>query len=410
MVDYNLLPYQQELLEKARAFTKEHITPHAVELDRADEIPMDLLQKAYEAGLMNLHIPKEAGGPGYSLLDETLVSESTGYGDAGCATAIMCNNLAFAPLVIGATIEQLQKYIKPLITGEKVKLGAFCLTEREAGSDAAATKTMAVKEGDEWVINGRKCWITNSPKADIFTVFAQTDPSKGYKGMAVFMVPKSAGVEIGHIENKIGQKASAQAEVIFENVYVPEDCLVGEVGKGFHIAMKTLDKTRAGIAAIASGVAQRCVDEASKFAITRKQFGTKIAKFQGIGFMLADMQARALAAHHLTRYAAWLADNHINNSTESAIAKFVASDNAMQNAIDAIQIMGGYGYAEEYGMGVIFRGAKLLQIYEGTNQVQRLVVMSNLKKRAKTLDTGFKLHYDGVDAPDHTWLPEERKK
>lgn len=406
MVDYNLLPYQEELKAKAEAFTKKYITPHAIELDNADEVPMELLQKSYEAGLMNLHVPKAAGGPGYTLLDETLVSEATGYGDAGAATAIMCNNLAFAPLMVGATIEQLQKYIQPLITGEKVKLGAFCLTEREAGSDAAATKTLAEKQGDEWVINGRKCWITNAPKADMFTVFAQTDPKLGYKGIAVFMVPKDAGVEIGHIENKIGQKASGQAEVIFENVHVPEDCLVGEVGKGFHIAMKTLDKTRAGIAAIATGVCQRCVDEASKFAITRKAFGTKIAKFQGIGFMLSDMQARASAARHLTRYAAWLADNKMKNSTDSAIAKYVAADNAMQNAVDGIQIMGGYGYAEEYGMGVIFRGAKLLQIYEGTNQIQRVVVMGDLKKRAKTLDTGFKLHYEGTDAPDHSWTPQ----
>ncbi|TFH30587.1 MAG: acyl-CoA dehydrogenase [Promethearchaeota archaeon] len=406
MVDYNLLPYQKELQDKAIAFTKEHITPYAVELDKADKMPMELLRKAYAAGLMNLHVPKEAGGPGFSLLDETLVSEATGYGDAGCATAIMCNNLAFAPLMVGATMEQLQKYIQPLITGKEMKLGAFCLTEREAGSDAGATKTMAEKQGDEWVINGTKCWITNAPEADMFTVFAQTDPNAGYKGIAVFMVPKDCGVQIGHIENKVGQKASGQSEVIFENVTVPGDCLVGEVGQGFQIAMKTLDKTRAGIAAIAAGVAQRCVDEASKFAITRNAFGTKIVKFQGIGFLLADMQARALAAQQLTRYAAWLADNNKRNSTESAIAKFVASDNAMQNAIDALQVMGGYGYAEEYGMGTIFRGAKLLQIYEGTNQINRLVVMGNLAKRAKSLDTGFKLDYAGVDAPDHTWAPQ----
>ena len=164
MVDYRLLPYQEELKAKAEAFTKEHITPFAIELDKADEIPMDLMQKAYDAGLMNMHVPKDAGGPGYTLFDETLVSEATGYGDAGVATSIMCNNLAFAPIIIGgATTEQLNKYIKPLITGEKVKLAGFGLTEREAGSDAGATKTMAVKEGDEWVINGRKCWITAAP-------------------------------------------------------------------------------------------------------------------------------------------------------------------------------------------------------------------------------------------------------
>ena len=265
---------------------------------------------------------------------------------------------------------------------------------------------MAVKEGDEWVINGRKCWITGAPKADLFSVFAQTDPSLGYKGIAVFIVPKVEGVSIGHIENKLGQKASGQSEVIFENVRIPEDCLVGQIGKGFHTAMKTLDKTRAGIAAIATGVAQRCVDEASKFAITRKAFGKPIAKFQGIGFMLADMQARAMASRHLTRHAAWMADQDIRNSQESAIAKFVAADSAMLNATDALQVMGGYGYIEEYGMETIFRGAKLLQIYEGTNQIQRLVVQGELAKRAKKLDTGFKLDYAGTDSPDHTWTPQ----
>lgn len=407
MADYKLLPYQEELKAKAEAFTKEYITPHAIELDKADEIPMELLQKAYKAGLMNMHVPKEAGGPGYTLFDETLVSEATGYGDSGVATAIMCNNLAFAPILLGGvTLEQTKKYITPLITGEKVKLAGFCLTEREAGSDAAATKTTAEKQGDEWVINGRKCWITNAPEADLFSVFVQTDASKGYKGLALFIVPKKDGVSIGHIENKLGQKASGQSEVIFENVHVPEDCLVGEIGKGFSTAMKTLDKTRAGIAAIATGVCQRCVDEASKFAITRKAFGKTISRFQGIGFMLADMQARAHTSRLLTRHAAWMADENIRNSTESAIAKYVSADNAMLNATDAIQVMGGYGYATEYGMGTIFRGAKLLQIYEGTNQIQRLVVMGNVLKRAKTLETGFKLDYAGVDSPDHTWAPQ----
>ncbi len=409
MVNYNLEDYQIELKQKAEKFAKEIIIPNAIKYDQNDEIPMDMMQKAYEAGLMNLHVPKEAGGPGYSLFDETLVSEATGYGDAGCATSIMCNNLAFAPFLLGgATIDQIKKYITPLITGEKVRLASFCLTEREAGSDAAATKTTAEKIGNEWVINGRKCYITNGPKAELFSVFAQTDASKGYKGIALFFVPKDAGVEIGHIENKIGQKASGQCEVIFNNVHVPEDALVGQVGQGFRTAMMVLDKTRAGIAAIATGVCQRCVDEASKFAITRKQFGKQIAKFQGIGFMLADMQARALSARHLTRYAAWMADNNIRNSEESAIAKWVSSDGAMQNAVDAVQIMGGYGYAEEYGLGTIFRGAKLLQIYEGTNQIQRLVVQHSLMKKAKSLETGFELHFDGQNYPDHTWKPESK--
>jgi acyl-CoA dehydrogenase len=402
MADFSLTQEEQGLFDRAMEFSRKEIVPRAIELDKANEVPIEICQKAYEAGFMNCHVPKVAGGPEKSMLEEALIYEAIGYGDAGVATSINVNNLAFAPLLIGATTEQLQKYVQPLVTGKKVKFGAFCLTERDAGSDASATKTTAVKDGDEWVINGTKCWSTNGPVADLFTVFTQTEPGSGYKGMAVFMVPKDAGVRIGHIENKIGQKASQQSEVIFENVRVPEDCLVGEVGRGFHIAMMTLDKTRTGIASIATGVCQRTVDESSKFANTRVQFGKPIIKFQGISFMLADMAARAHTARLATRHAAWMVDNNVKSSMESAIAKMLASDYAMKNATDAIQIFGGFGYAVEYGLGTMFRGAKLLQIYEGTNQVQRIVIANELKKRAKDLDTGFKLDYPGVDAPDHT--------
>jgi len=328
-----------------------------------------------------------------SLLDETLVSEAAGYGCAGCSTSIMCNNLAFSPLIIGATIEQLQKYVRPLITGPRVKFGAFCLTEREAGSDAAATKTLAKRDGNGWTISGQKAFITNAPVADLFTVFATTNPELRHKGISVFMVPKGKGVSIGHIENKMGQLTSTQSEVIFEDVWVPEDCLVGGEGMGFKIAMTTLDKTRAGIAAIATGVAQRAVDEAARFANIRKQFGQPVGQFQGIGFMIADMACRAEASRHLTRYAAWLADHNLPNSKESAFAKYFASDAAMQNAIDAVQVFGGYGYMVEYPVEKLVRDAKLLQIYEGTNQVQRLVAMSAVLKEWRDKGTGFKVSY-----------------
>ncbi|TFG16571.1 MAG: acyl-CoA dehydrogenase [Promethearchaeota archaeon] len=404
MADFRLSDSEQALYERAMEFARKEIVPRAIELDIANEVPVDICQKAYEAGFMNLHIPKEAGGPHNTLFEETLIYEAMGYGDPGVATSINVNNLAFAPLVIGATIEQLQKYVQPMITSEKARFGAFCLTEREAGSDASATKTTAVRDGDEWVINGTKCWITNAPVADLFTVFAQTEPGSGYKGMAVFMVPKDAGVKIGHIENKLGQRASQQSEVIFENVRIPEDCLVGEVGRGFHIAMMTLDMTRTGIASIATGVCQRALDEASRFANTRIAFGKPIIRNQGISFTLADMAAKAHSARLATRHAAWLADNKLPGlGMDSAIAKLLASDYAMQNTTDAIQIMGGYGYAIEYGMETLFRGAKLLQIYEGTNQIQRIVIANELSKRAKTLDTGFRLNYPGVDAPDHSF-------
>lgn len=398
-MDFSLSDKEEKLWERAKAFAKENITPRAMELEKRDEFPKEVVQKAFEAGLMNLHIPTEAGGPGLSLVSETLVSEATGYGCAGIATTVMCNNLAFAPLVIAASTEQLQTYVEPLITGKEVKFGAFCLTERVAGSDAGAVATRAERDGDEYIINGVKCFITNAPQASLFTVFASTQPELKHKGLSVFMVPKSKAVKIGLIEKKMGQKNSVQSEVIFDDARIPKDCLVGKEGEGFKIAMQTLDKTRAGIAAIATGVAQRAVDEAAKFANIRHQFGQPIGSFQGISFMLADMEARVEAARHLTHYAAWLADQGVRNSKESAVAKFFASDAAMQNAVDAVQIMGGYGYLSEYPAEKLMRDAKLLQIYEGTNQVQRLVASGVVLKESANLDTGFHVKYDGRDAP-----------
>lgn len=398
-MDFSLSDKEKRLWERSVKFTKEYITPYANDFEKEDEFPREIVEKAYEQGLMNLHIPEEAGGPGLSLLAETLVSEATGYGCAGCATSIMCNNLAFAPLLIGATTEQLKKYVEPMITGSKPEFAAFCLTEREAGSDVAGNKTRAERDGDEYVINGVKCFATNAPVASLFTVFAVTDPEAGHRGLSVFMVPKREGVEIGHIENKMGQKNSVQSEVIFDNVRVPEDCLVGEDGQGFKIAMMTLDKTRAGIAAIATGVAQRAVDEAAKFANEREQFGRPIGKFQGIGFKLADMGARAEAARQLTRYAAWMGDQGMPVSKNSSFAKFFASDAAMDNAVDAVQIMGGYGYLTEYPVEKLMRDAKLCQIYEGTNEIQRLVAGNAILKEAAEIDTGFEVEYDGRDAP-----------
>ncbi len=398
-MDFSLSEKDQKLEERAKQFTRENITPRAHELEKRNEFPRETVQKAYEAGLMNLHIPKEAGGPGLSLLSETFVSEATGYGCAGMATSIMCNNLAFAPLVIGATIEQLKEYVGPLITGKEVKMGAFCLTERNSGSDAASIATRAIRDGDEYIINGVKCWITNAPVASLYTVFASTQPELKHKGLSVFMVPKSKAVKIGIIENKVGQLNSVQSEVIFEDARVPKECLVGKEGDGFKIAMMTLDKTRAGIAAIATGVAQRATDEAAKFANVRHQFGQPIGKFEGISFKLADMGARTAAARQLTRHAAWMADQGMQNSKDSSYAKFFASDAAMQNAIEAIQIMGGYGYIKEYPAEKLMRDAKLLQIYEGTNEVQRLVAGGAILKESVNLDTGYHVKYEGRDAP-----------
>ncbi|MHA2295761.1 MAG: acyl-CoA dehydrogenase family protein [Candidatus Hodarchaeales archaeon] len=400
MVDFKLSPEEEMISNKAKEFTKNYIIPRTREIDENDEVPIDILQKAYEEGFMNLHIPKDVGGPDLSLLVETLVGEATGYGCAGIATTVLCNNLAFTPLLIGATTEQLKKYITPLVTGDKVQFGSFSLTERVAGSDAANTQTSAVKDGDEYIINGTKCFITNAPLATLHTVFATTNPELKHKGISVFMVKSDLpGVTIGHIENKMGQRGSTQSEIIFDDVRIPEECLVGNEGEGFKIAMKTLDKTRAGIAAIGVGVAQRAADEAGRYANTRIQFGRPIGKYQGISFTISDMACKAAAARHLTRYAAWLADNDLPNTKDSAFAKYFASDAAMQNAIDAVQIFGGYGYMVEYPVEKLVRDAKLLQIYEGTNQVQRLVAGNAVLRETKELEIGYKLDYPGKNAP-----------
>ena len=267
---------------------------------------------------------------------------------------------------------------------------------------------MAVKDGDEWVINGCKCFSTNGHVASLLTVFTTTDPSKGYKGMAVHMVPADTpGVEVTMLEDKMGQRACFQAEIVFNDVRVPEDCLLGEVGQGFKIAMQTLDRTRTAVAAIGVGIAQRAVHEAAKFAAHRQQFGRPIGKFQGISFKLADMEARTMAARWATRYAAWLADQGFRNSKESACAKFFATDAAMQNTIECVQIMGGYGYLREYPAEQLMRGAKLTQIYEGTNEIQRLVAGNAVLKEAMSIDTGFRLRYKGRDAPNPWGVPED---
>ncbi|MHA2230338.1 MAG: acyl-CoA dehydrogenase family protein, partial [Candidatus Thorarchaeota archaeon] len=255
------------------------------------------------------------------------------------------------------------------------------------------------RDGDEYVINGVKCFITSGPQASVFTVLASTQPELKHKGLSLFIVPKSKAVKIGHIEKKMGCKNSVQSEVIFDDARVPKENLVGKEGEGFSLVMKTLDKTRAGVAAIATGIGQRALDEAAKFANLRHQFGKPIGKFQGISFMLAEMGARVAASRHLTRHAAWLADRDLPVSKASSIAKFFAADSAMQNATDAVQVMGGYGYVNEYPVEKLLRDAKLMQIFEGTNQVQRIVTGNTILKEGVNLDTGFHVKHDGRDAP-----------
>lgn len=379
MIAFDLTPEQKELQARARRFAQEEIAPIAAEYDRRGEHPAFLIERVYEAGLINLAVPAEYGGGGRGVLDNCIVTEELGAACAGITTTIMVNSLATTPLVLFGSEEQKQAFLRPLC--ERRALAAFCLTEREAGSDASNVRTTAVPEGDGYRINGRKCFISNGAIASLYTVFALTDPERGARGMSALLVPADTpGIAITKIEDKMGQRASNTAEIEFRDVRVPKANLLGREGHGFAIALKTLDHARAGVAALATGVARRALELATEYAQHRVQFGKPIAELQGIQFMLADMAMLVEASRLLTWQAAWLADRGLPNSKESAIAKCFASDAAMRCTTDAVQIFGGYGYMRDYPVEKLMRDAKLLQIYEGTNQIQRLVIARSLLK------------------------------
>jgi acyl-CoA dehydrogenase len=372
MIGFALTPELEELQARARRFAQEQITPIAAEYDRRGEHPAFIIERAYEKGLVNMAVPAEYGGGGKGAFANCLLTEELGAGCAGIATTIMVNTLATTPLVLSGTHEQKQRFLQPI--NDNRQLAAFCLTEREAGSDAGNVRTTALIEGDHYVINGRKCFITNGSIGSLYTVFALTDPGRGTRGMSALIVPADTpGIAITKIEDKMGQRASDTAEITFTDVRVPKENLLGREGRGFGIALKTLDHARAGAAALATGVARRALELATEYAKGRVQFGKPISEQQAIQFMLADMATAVEASRLLTWQAAWLVDEGQPHSKESAMAKCFAGDTAMRVTTDAVQIMGGYGYCRDYPAEKLMRDAKLLQIYEGTNQIQRLV-------------------------------------
>ncbi len=379
MIDFTLTAEMKEMQEKARRFSQEEIEPIAAECDRKGETPMFLVERAMEAGLMNLTIPKEYGGGGYSYLVNCIVAEELAYGCVGVTIVLMVNTLSLTPLVMFGTAEQQEEFLKPMCAAPK--LAAFCLTEPEAGSDAGSIKTTALADGDEYVINGVKRFITNGGVADLYTVFALTDPEKGARGASTILVPAHLpGVSITKTEDKMGQRASNTAEITFEDVRVPKKNLLGKEGRGFRVALTTLDYARAGIGALGTGVARKALDLALARAKERVQFGAPIIEQQAIQFMLADMAIKVETARLLTWKAAWLADQGQKLGLISAMAKCYAADVAMEVTTDAVQIFGGCGYMRDYPVEKLMRDAKLLQIYEGTNQIQRLVIARNLKQ------------------------------
>ena len=372
MVDFTLTDEQKALRELAHDFAVKEIRPVAWEYDRDGTWPEEIVRKAWEVGLMNTHVPEEYGGPGASYLDGCVIEEELSWGCSGIQTSLGANGLAGAPVLIGGTEEIKREYLGMLT--EAPKLASFCLTEPDAGSDVSSMRTRAVRRGDKYVITGQKCFITNGGHADWFTVYAKTDPEAGQRGISAFVVPKDDTVIVDKKEDKMGQRASNTATITFNDTEIPLDHLVGEENKGFKLAMMTLDRTRPGVAAMATGIARAAFEFATEYSKERVQFGVPIAMHQAIQFMIADMATEIEAARLLTWQSAVLLDQGKRNTLESSHAKRFAADSAMEVATDAVQVYGGYGFIKDYPVEKLMRDAKIMQLYEGTSQIQRLVI------------------------------------
>jgi acyl-CoA dehydrogenase len=372
-VSFALTDEQKELRRLARHFAEKEIRPKAAEYDEHSVHPADVIAKAHEVGLMNPHLPQAYGGPGLPGFDGMLIGEELSWGCSGIAVSIVANTLGAAPILLAGTEEQKRRWLPPLV--EEPILCSFGLTEPNAGSDVSGIQTTAVKHGDEYVINGSKMFITNGGQAEWLIVFASTDKSKGHRGLSAFVVPTGLdGVVVERHLDKMGQRATDTSALAFGDVKVPAENRLGEEGDGFKVAMRTLDFTRPGTAAGAVGVAQAAFDHAVEYAKTRVQFGQPIAMNQGVNFLIADMATEIEAARLLTWQAAWLLDQGKRATLQSSFAKRFAADTAMKVTTDAVQIFGGYGYMKEYPVEKLMRDAKLFQIYEGTSQIQRLVI------------------------------------
>ncbi len=370
---------QRELQQMIAKFGKNEVLKRARECDRTGEFPVDLYDKAIEMGLHMIDIPEKFGGGGFDPVTAVIVQEELAKYDAGFTVSIFASGLAAKPLLIAGTDRQLQMFTDVLAQG---KMAAFCLTEPQAGSDAGANQTTAVKDGDEYVLNGTKCFITTGGMAGIYLVFAMTDKSKGVKGMSAFIVDRNAkGVSVGKEEDKMGIRLSNTTDVIFEDVRVPAENMVGPEGGGFKLAMMTLDMARPSCGAAAVGICQAAIDLSKEYALQRKTFGRPIATNQAIQFKLADMQIATETARQYVRYVAGLIKEGKPHSMEAAIAKAYASDCAVKVTQEAIQIFGGYGYSREYPVEKLYRDAKIFQIFEGTNEIQRTVIAGNLLKQ-----------------------------
>ena len=375
---FQLNEEQEMLVRMTRDFVADNIIPLAAEYDEKAIFPEDIFHKARELGIVNMLIPEEYGGVGASAFEEVLVSEELGYGCTGISTSLGVNSLAMLPILIAGNEQQKAHWLGER-AGDQGQFCAYGVTEANAGSNVAGIQTRADKRGAAYIINGSKTFITNASYAHFYTIFAKTDPSAGHRGMTCFIVDRdSPGLSVGKKFDKLGQRASDTAEIVFENVEVPEENIVGEVGQGFYIAMKVFDYSRPGVAAAACGLQRRALEESVKYAGEREAFGVPIYQHQAIGHKLADMAINYEASRLLAWQSAWQVDAGIFDPRIPAYAKAFAADMATKAAVDAVQIFGGYGYMKEYPVEKLLRDVKIFQIYEGASEIQRNIIVREL--------------------------------
>lgn len=377
MVDFNLDDIQSDLQKMTKDFAEKEIKPHVEEHDREAKFPLEIAQKAFDVGLMNPGFPEYVGGADLGVLEECIIAEELGVACTGIATALGANMLASAPLIVVDNQEINKKFLAPMM--EELQFASYCVTEPGAGSDVAAVKTKAEKVGNEYIINGAKQWITGAKYAKWFYVLAMTDASAGQKGLSSFVVPADLpGVTVQKKEDMMGQRASSTHAVTFEDVKIPEEYRLGEEGDGFKISMKAFDRTRPGVAAGATAIIRASMENAKQYAMERSSMGVPIAMHQAVSFMISEMAMEHEAARLLTWRAASMIDAGTRNTKYASYAKGFAADAAMRAATNAVQVFGGYGYSREYPVEKLMRDAKIYQIYEGTSQIQRLIIAKEL--------------------------------